>query len=1069
MSAPRRRPQRGPRSDLPFRRRRRRRIAPPATARPPARRRRAAHRRRSRGRRRRLRVRLLVRPLGAPRGQDRAEHVRLRRRRLAPRLDPGRAQPAGRAARERQRRGCRRRRSRSRTGASTRTAGSTRRASRAPSSPTSKARSVVQGGSTITQQLVRNLYISNERTVQRKLKEACLALKLNDAWSKERILESYLNQVYYGNLAYGIEAAAQTYFSKPARSLNLRESALLAGLTQAPSAYDPFVEPAKALARRNAVLDAMRDQGVITAKQYRWARRLARPPAQARAPLQGDPRAVLLRLRPRPADPQVRRRDRALRRPERLHDDPPALAARGAGRDPGDAHRAGRSGRSGDLDRSRERRHPRDDGRRSRAAATTSSTSSRRRGGSRARRSRRSCSRPRSRRASIRTRATTSRRRSPTGPSPNGNCEDGSWWCVKTYDSTYNGWTSISRATLRSDNAVYAQLTLDVGPEQVGEMARKLGVRSPLEVGGQYVPAMGLGSVAVSPLDMASAYATLAAGGIYSEPTAIRKVVLPNGKEDTKAGWGTPKRTRVIPDGVAWKVTEILEDNVSYGTGVRAAFGRPAAGKTGTTDKHADAWFVGYTPDLATAVWMGYAGRRDPDGERPRHRRLRRQLPRRDLAAADGAHDRAAARRGSSPTRRPTPSTSPSSAARWRSATTRTTSRRRPRTETDDDRDDADTRRRRRRRGARRRRRRSREARASRSGGRGVARARRRRLRARLAARLAARPASRRQRLGHGAARSSSLLSRRSPPTSSRSPLLRRVPPSTRAVDRARRRDPARARSPRRCCSPPTRGRTGRTAGSARRSDGNPYSDPPESSRTTRRSTAWAAPGSTRRASTAPRSRSPRSRSRSSPATRTRVAAWSYKALAAAAALAAALLAGRLARRRAFAIAFVGWNPLLAVHLAGGGHNDAWVGALILAALALSASRRAAGGGRALGARDRGQVGADRSSSPCARSRRGRPVGRTASAASSVAAAGSRSARRCSTAAPGRSRSSPRRQRRARDELRDPAPAGAARAARTASRSALAVAALRGRARLARSARRAAAARGSASPPVSCS
>ena len=135
-----------------------------------------------------------------------------------------------------------------------------------------KARSVVQGGSTITQQLVRNLYISNERTIQRKLKEACLALKLNDAWSKERILESYLNQVYYGNLAYGIEAAAQTYFSKPARRLNLRESALLAGLTQAPSAYDPFAEPAKALARRNAVLDAMREQGVITAAQYRRAR-----------------------------------------------------------------------------------------------------------------------------------------------------------------------------------------------------------------------------------------------------------------------------------------------------------------------------------------------------------------------------------------------------------------------------------------------------------------------------------------------------------------------------------------------------------------------------------------------------------------------------------------------------------------------------------------------------------------------------------------------------------------------------------------------------------------------------
>jgi penicillin-binding protein 1A len=131
-----------------------------------------------------------------------------------------------------------------------------------------RARKVVQGGSTITQQLVRNLYISNERTVQRKLKEACLAIKLSDAWPKQRILQAYLNQVYYGNLAYGIEAASQTYFSKPASALNLREAALLAGLTQAPSAYNPFVDSRKALARRDAVLRAMRDQGVITQEQY---------------------------------------------------------------------------------------------------------------------------------------------------------------------------------------------------------------------------------------------------------------------------------------------------------------------------------------------------------------------------------------------------------------------------------------------------------------------------------------------------------------------------------------------------------------------------------------------------------------------------------------------------------------------------------------------------------------------------------------------------------------------------------------------------------------------------------
>jgi penicillin-binding protein 1A len=468
-----------------------------------------------------------------------------------------------------------------------------------------RAREVVQGGSTITQQLVRNLYISNERTVQRKLKEACLAIKLNDAWSKQRILASYLNQVYYGNLAYGIEAASQTYFSKPASDLTLRESALLAGLTQAPSAYNPFVEPGKALSRRNAVLRAMRDQGAITPRQYASATRsrdLGLEPGRLYNQIKepyffGYVRDQLIRkygaetvrsgglsvyttIVPR----WQKAAQEAIRNTLTEPDDPASAVI---SIDPSNgAIRAmaavipGRSNNQFNL-LSQARRQP----------GSTFKTF-------------------------VLATAIEQGIDPDTSyyvsapftykPVDNGNCEDGSWWCVRTYDSSYNGWTSISRATLRSDNTVYAQLTLDVGADKVGEMARKLGVRSPLKVGDRYVPAMGLGSIAVSPLDMASAYATLAAGGIYSEPTAIRKVVLPNGKEDTKAGWGSPKRTRVIPDGVAWKVTQILEDNVSYGTGVRASFGRPAAGKTGTTDKHADAWFVGYTPDLATAVWMGY-------------------------------------------------------------------------------------------------------------------------------------------------------------------------------------------------------------------------------------------------------------------------------------------------------------------------------------------------------------------------------------------------------------------------------------------------------------------------------
>jgi penicillin-binding protein 1A len=133
-----------------------------------------------------------------------------------------------------------------------------------------------------------------------------------------------------------------------------------------------------------------------------------------------------------------------------------------------------------------------------------------------------------------------------------------------------------------------------------------MGVRSALDVKGAYVPAMGLGSVAVSPLDLASGYATLAAGGVSAEPMAIRRVVLASGKEDTQAGWGKPKRHRAVSEGVAAIVTRILEQNVQYGTGTRARIDRPAAGKTGTNEEHADAWFAGYTPDLATTVWVGY-------------------------------------------------------------------------------------------------------------------------------------------------------------------------------------------------------------------------------------------------------------------------------------------------------------------------------------------------------------------------------------------------------------------------------------------------------------------------------
>jgi penicillin-binding protein 1A len=469
-----------------------------------------------------------------------------------------------------------------------------------------RAGEVVQGGSTITQQLVRNLYIGRERTLERKVKEACLAIKLDRERSKNAILADYVNLVPYGNLAYGIEAAAQTYFSRHARDLNLPQAALLAGLPQAPTDYEPFGHPDRALARRNQVLASMFQGGRITRAQYEWAssRGLNLKPGRlyktirepyffsyvreelvreyGAATVHSGGLKVYTTINPG----WQRVAQRAIRTALPYRDDPAAALIsidpkNGAIR----AMTAVTPGRARNQYNllSQARRQP---GSTFKTFVLTAAVSE--------------GMNP----------ETTSYNSAPFyyRPTPDGDCDSGAggWWCVTTYGHDYHGYSSVESATLRSDNTVYAQLTLDVGPEKIASVARRLGVRSPLDVKGAYVPSMGLGSIPISPMDLASAYATLAAGGIYSEPMAIRKVVLPNGRVDTGAGWGKPRRKRVISDGVAYEVTQILEENMTSGTGTTAYFGFPAAGKTGTTEQHADAWFSGYTPMLQTTVWVGY-------------------------------------------------------------------------------------------------------------------------------------------------------------------------------------------------------------------------------------------------------------------------------------------------------------------------------------------------------------------------------------------------------------------------------------------------------------------------------
>jgi penicillin-binding protein 1A len=456
---------------------------------------------------------------------------------------------------------------------------------------------VVQGGSTITQQLARALYLDSERSISRKLTEGCLAVELDREWSKERILAAYLNRVPFGNRAYGAEAAARTYFSKPAAKLTLAEAALLAGLPQSPSRLDPFSNPDGAKARRDAVLDAMVETDAITRSQAQAVSRsrlgLRPSPAYGR---QRDPYLASFvgeKLAKRYGRDVIRQgglvvhttldarmqrlaRQAVLRTLDRRGDPAAALVAI-------DPKNGGVRALASVVPGRRTAFNLAVDGKRQPGSTfkTFVLAEAIRRG--------------------INPWSTKYLSAPFEGPPSQGKP-----WKVETYDETYLGRPTVAGATLASDNSVYARLTLDLGPGRVAALARTLGIDAPLP----RVPSIGLGAGAVSPLDLATAYATLAAGGRRSEPVVITKVRLADGTVDDD--WGTPKRKQVLPARDAYEVTRVLERNIEAGTGTGAAIGRPAAGKTGTTENHGDAWFAGYTPQLATVVWVGYPGRTTP-------------------------------------------------------------------------------------------------------------------------------------------------------------------------------------------------------------------------------------------------------------------------------------------------------------------------------------------------------------------------------------------------------------------------------------------------------------------------
>jgi penicillin-binding protein 1A len=464
--------------------------------------------------------------------------------------------------------------------------------------------SLSQGGSTITQQYVKNVLTGSERSIGRKVREAILAVKLEHTTSKREILEGYLNTVYFGHGAYGVQAAARTYFDRDARELTLLQSATLAGLIAAPSARDPFVHPEAATRARTAALARLVEVGWLERER---ARRLdTRPLGLAEEPVVSSEaphfmehvRRLLaasygldtlyrggLRVRTTLDGDWQREAERAIHAALPKRSDPQAALV---AIDPRTgAIRAMVGGR--DFD----------------ASEFNLATQGRRQAGS--------AFKPFVLLAALEQGISPLEVRN--GPSsltiPDPFCETrGEPWTVSNAGDQWAGTMSIEQAMAGSVNTIFAQVTVEVGPEAVADVAHRMGIRSRLAP----VCSIGLGTSEVSPLEMTSAFATLAARGVYMEPTAIERVTGSDG--DVLQG-PLPRiadaGSQAVSTEDADAATRVLGGVVAHGTGTAAWLsGRPVAGKTGTAARATDAWFCGYVPQLATCVWVGYPGASRP-------------------------------------------------------------------------------------------------------------------------------------------------------------------------------------------------------------------------------------------------------------------------------------------------------------------------------------------------------------------------------------------------------------------------------------------------------------------------
>lgn len=465
-------------------------------------------------------------------------------------------------------------------------------------------KSLVQGGSTITQQYVKNVFTGGEQSVTRKIQEAMLAMKLENSLSadlgergaKEKILEDYLNTIYFGDGAYGVEAAAQTYFSIPASRLNVVQSATLAGLVAAPSAYDPTRHKDAALVRRNYALGRMAEDGYITSAQaesFKLAPLKLHPRSVDYQDFRGDFFAWYARgfLIDKYGEEAVT--GGGLTAKSTLHwglQKAAEKAVANALPDPADPDAAlvAIDPQTGEILAMVGGKSFSDN-------QFNIATQGERQAGS--------AFKPFTLLSAIQAGYSIDDTwygpQSIHVPGPNDECGD---WTPSNAADGEAGTFTLKTATAYSVNTVFAQVVVaaGVGPDKVVETAQKLGIRSPLDP----VCSITLGTQGVTPLEMTSAYATLAAGGVYHKPTPIKTVRGSVGKRDWSSREG--KLAVKNPNDV-YLTTEALQAVIDYGTGTGATLdGIPMAGKTGTTQDYKNAWFCGYTPHLSTCVWMGY-------------------------------------------------------------------------------------------------------------------------------------------------------------------------------------------------------------------------------------------------------------------------------------------------------------------------------------------------------------------------------------------------------------------------------------------------------------------------------